>query len=57
MSRMREDRGDARTDGRAERRLSRLQVERAGPTREADFERAFVDALRDILMHERRRAA
>jgi hypothetical protein len=57
MSRMRKDRGDARIDGRAERRLSGLQIERPGPSGEADFERAFVDALRDILMHERRRAA
>jgi len=24
---------------------------------EGDFERAFADALRDILLHERRRAA
>jgi hypothetical protein len=27
------------------------------PALEGDFERAFADALRDILLHERRRAA
>ncbi len=61
MSRMRKDRGDARTDGLAERRAgsggSRGLRVRQGPGRESDFARAFADALRDILMHERRRAA
>jgi len=57
MSRMRKDRGDARDNGVAERRDSRSRGERRGPVREGEFVRAFADALRDILMHERRRAA
>lgn len=57
MSRMRKQRGDAQRDGVAERRASRLEGERRGPAREGEFVRAFADALRDILVHERRRAA
>jgi hypothetical protein len=57
MSRMRNDRGDVRADGMAERRLSQLRAERPGPGREGEFERAFADALRDILIAEARRAA
>ena len=62
MSRMQKDRGDARTDGLAERRLAgsgglRGLRERQGSGKKSDFARAFADALRDILTHERRRAA
>jgi hypothetical protein len=57
MSRMRKDRGDGRTDGAAERRASHSGGEGPGPVREGEFVLAFADALRDILRHERRRAA
>jgi hypothetical protein len=61
MSRMQKDREDARGDGLAERRLSgggsRGLRERNGSGKKTDFARAFADALRDILVHERRRAA
>jgi hypothetical protein len=54
---MRKDRGDGRIDGAAERRASHSSSERSGPVREGEFVLAFADALRDILRHERRRAA
>jgi hypothetical protein len=60
MSRMRKDRGDGRTGGLAERQAgagrSRGLKERQGSGGE-DFALALADALRDILIHEQRRAA
>jgi hypothetical protein len=60
MSRMGKDREEVRTvgDSKAPRRR---QLQSRGdlppPVLEGDFERAFADALGDILRHERRRAA
>ncbi len=56
MSRMGMDRGEASTDGLAERRRTQSRGEQLAHQK-AEFERAFADALRDILNHERRRAA
>ena len=60
MSRMRKDPGNARKGGLAERQAgsggSRGLQERQGSGSE-DFALALADALRDILIHEQRRAA
>jgi hypothetical protein len=60
MSRMAKDRGDTkahakRDDVMVSRRSSRHP--RVDESQAIEFERAFADALRDILMHERQRAA
>jgi hypothetical protein len=58
MSRMGKDRGEVRTgsDAREPRRRELQSRRELAPAIEgADFERAFVDALRDILVHERDR--
>ncbi len=61
MSRMGKDRGESRlegAEGRLELGLSRKQAAfTPTPGKNGDFVRAFADALRDILNHERRRAA
>jgi hypothetical protein len=57
MSRMALDRREGKADGKAERTKPQLLLEGAPLGLEGDFERAFADALRDILIHERRRAA
>jgi hypothetical protein len=51
------DRREGKADGKAERTKPQLLLEGAPLGLEGDFERAFADALRDILIHERRRAA
>jgi hypothetical protein len=58
---MGKERGEVRTYGSGEPRRE-LQSRRpprdvGSPPLEADFERAFADALRDILLHENRPAA
>jgi hypothetical protein len=57
MSRMVSDRREAKAGGKADRTQPQFLHEGAPPNLEGDFERAFADALRDILNHERRRAA
>jgi len=56
MSRMAKDRGDSKTPSkRDDVMVSRRPTHRANAdeSQEIEFERAFADALRDILMHER----
>jgi hypothetical protein len=65
MSRMAKDRGVSQNGHASERRqravgrgaTSASGDERSGGNRDAHFVQAFADALRDILVHERRRAA
>jgi hypothetical protein len=61
MSRMGKDRGESRlasAEGRSELNLShRRGALGPPPGKNGDFVRAFADALRDILNHERRRRA
>jgi hypothetical protein len=60
MSRMVSDRREAKAQGKADRTQPQFQpllAEGTPPGLQEDFERAFADALRDILNHERRRAA
>jgi hypothetical protein len=55
MSRMAKDRGEVRTGSSRERHTLRSRHEASSPpfpALEGDFERAFADALRDILRHE-----
>jgi hypothetical protein len=54
---MGKDRGEVRSSGVDLRRPRRSRREPAAPNRDGEFARAFADALRDILLHERRRAA
>jgi hypothetical protein len=58
MSRMAKGRGeDSRVQLSAASRRKRSGEGRSPNERNARFVRAFADALRDILRHERRRAA
>jgi len=60
MSRMGKDRGEVgHGGGRSSSKRQALQSGRGRPppTFDGDFDRAFADALRDILLHERRRRA
>jgi hypothetical protein len=61
MSRMAKDRGDGRTGSSHERHKISSQRDGSSPPSsgpvEGDFERAFADALRDILLHEQGRHA
>jgi hypothetical protein len=62
MSRMQKDRGEARGDASGARLRVRAKASKGSGAQldvahEGEFARAFADALRDILIHERRRAA
>ena len=61
MSRMAKDRGEGRTGGSRERHRVSSQREGSSPPPsdplDGDFDRAFADALRDILRHEQGRHA
>ena len=60
MSRMAKDRGDTKAPSMGDDvMVSRRAAHRGGVggSQDTEFDRAFADALRDILMHERCRAA
>jgi hypothetical protein len=61
MSRMGKEPGESRLEGARGRLELNLRHKRSAltpkPNPNGDFVRAFADALRDILNHERRRAA